>query len=173
MHSILSMRGKNNYTSFVAVLQIENILAVRKKKSILVMSEQSGPFMQHMLCLQHGDLDDQLSAASTTIQHCSQTKRNSACLPSNSVVQLIRETQLQISLWACKLKSVCVHFLLLTVKQAQRLPKSLLKCWFVAVAYVKELWTWAEARKRAEQEKEDILHNLRINLTENYTQYSL
>lgn len=57
------------------MLQIENLLAVRKKKKSWLMSEQSGPFMQHMPCLQHRDLDDQLSAASTTIQHCSQTKR--------------------------------------------------------------------------------------------------
>lgn len=51
-----------------------------------------------------------------------------------------------------------------TVKQALRLPKSLLKCWF-------ELWTGAEVRDRDEREKEErILHNLRINLTEKYNQ---
>lgn len=37
------------------------------------------------------------------------------------------EKQLQISLWACKLKSVCVHFPLQAVKQELRLPKTILK----------------------------------------------
>ncbi len=78
-------------------------------------------------------LDDQLSAASTTIQHCSQTKR---CLfafklcceayQRSTAPNLLLSLQTEIS--------VCPFPTAHCQKQAQRWPKSLQKCWFVAAA---------------------------------------
>jgi len=75
LRTTLNNKRKNNYTSYVANGEYISSTCKKQKKQSWLMSEQSGPFMQHMPCLQPRDLDDQLSAASTTIQHCSQTKR--------------------------------------------------------------------------------------------------
>lgn len=130
------------------------------------MSEQSGPFMQHMPCLQHGDLDDRLSAASTTIQHCSQTKRclfafKLCCAAYQRSTAPNLPLSLQTEISVCPFPTAhCQTSTTLALK-----PSEMLIC--CCCMYKITL----NRRRGKKQEKEGILHNLRINLTEKYNQY--
>lgn len=136
------------------------------------MSEQSGPFMQHMPCLQPRDLADQLSAAFPTIQHCSQTKRCLFAFELRSAAYQRRnsfKSPSELANW-----NQCVSISYCTLSNKNRdCPKAFWNDGFCCCKFIKELWTGAKVSNIAQEGNEEkILHNLRKNLKEKYNLYN-
>lgn len=136
-------KRKNNYTSYVVVLQIENILAVCKKRNLGDVWTIWPIHAAHAMPAARG-----FRRSAECSFHYNTTLFSNEMLLVCLQTLLRGLTEKHSSKSPSELKSVCVHFLLLTVKQEQRLPKSLLKCWFVAAACIKELWTGTKVRNR-------------------------